>query len=208
VLNPGSHLRLTETRGDVCVSTVSTVRGRHLPAHLLARTHAPSGRGRLRRRPLGGLLTRIVALLAKNTSRSSVLWALCCCVVQHDQAARLTWIQAPSTGGVRACLRRVAGCATPTGSAGHAGATANLKLTFHLDHSAGADQGVAVGTQSFQTYQAPKKASGKARAPGLVARLPTPKSCCAWQASRKRSRTRKAALEPSEDQFRTLPRAA
>jgi hypothetical protein len=33
----------------------------------------------------------------------------------------------------------VAGCATPTGSAGHASATANLKLTFHLDHSAGAD---------------------------------------------------------------------
>jgi hypothetical protein len=31
----------------------------------------------------------------------------------------------------------VAGCATPTGSAGHAGATANLKLTFQLDHSAG-----------------------------------------------------------------------
>src|ERR1700745_3605683 len=30
-------------------------------------------------------------------------------------------------------------CATRTGSAGHAGATANLKLTFHLDHSAGAD---------------------------------------------------------------------
>jgi hypothetical protein len=41
---------------------------------------------------------------------------------------------------VRARIRRVAGCATPTGSAGHAGATANLKLTFHLDHSAGADQ--------------------------------------------------------------------
>jgi ABC-type uncharacterized transport system substrate-binding protein len=40
----------------------------------------------------------------------------------------------------RACIRRVAGCATPTGSAGHAGATANLKLTFQLDHSAGADQ--------------------------------------------------------------------
>jgi transposase InsO family protein len=36
--------------------------------------------------------------------------------------------------------RRVAGCTTPTGSAGHAGATANLKLTFHPDHSAGADQ--------------------------------------------------------------------
>ena len=37
-------------------------------------------------------------------------------------------------------IRRVAGCATPTGSAGHAGATANLKLTFHLYHSEGADQ--------------------------------------------------------------------
>src|SRR5262245_57339307 len=48
-------------------------------------------------------------------------------------------IQATSTRGVYARIRRVAGCATPTGSAGHAGATANLKLTFHLDHSAGAD---------------------------------------------------------------------
>ena len=57
----------------------------------------------------------------------------------YNTAARLTRIQAASTGGVHACIRRVAGCATPTGSAGHAGATANLKLTFHLDHSAGAD---------------------------------------------------------------------
>src|SRR4029077_20151767 len=59
--------------------------------------------------------------------------------LQHDQAPRLTWIQATSAGGVRARLRRVAGCATPSGSAGHAGETANLKLTFHLDHSAGTD---------------------------------------------------------------------
>src|SRR5262245_39916710 len=44
------------------------------------------------------------------------------------------------TRGVRARIRRLAGCATPSGSAGHAGATANLKLPFHLDHSAGADQ--------------------------------------------------------------------
>jgi putative transposase len=35
--------------------------------------------------------------------------------------ARLTWIQATSTRGVRACLRRVAGCATPTGSANPTG---------------------------------------------------------------------------------------
>jgi len=43
-----------------------------------------------------------------------------------------------STRGVRAYIRGVAGCATPTGSAGYAVATANLKLTFDLDHSAGA----------------------------------------------------------------------
>jgi len=60
--------------------------------------------------------------------------------LQFDQAACLARLQATSTRGVPARLRRVAGCATPTGSAGHAGATANLKLTFHLDHSAGADQ--------------------------------------------------------------------
>src|SRR2546423_12858993 len=60
--------------------------------------------------------------------------------LQYDQAACLARLQATSTRGVRARIRRGAGCATPTGSAGHAGATANLKLTFHLDHSAGADQ--------------------------------------------------------------------
>jgi hypothetical protein len=59
--------------------------------------------------------------------------------LQRDQAARIARIQATGTGGICPCLRRVAGCATPTGSAGHAGATANLKLTFHLGHSAGAD---------------------------------------------------------------------
>src|SRR5262249_29204947 len=59
--------------------------------------------------------------------------------LQHDQAPRLNRIQTTSTRGVRARIRRLA-CATPTGFAGHAGATANLKLTFHLDHSAGADQ--------------------------------------------------------------------
>src|SRR5215470_16601711 len=75
-----------------------------------------------------------------SSSRNSVLWAFSSLVVQHDQAPRLNRIQATSTRGIRARIRRAAGCATPTGSAGHAGATANLKLTFHLDHSAGADQ--------------------------------------------------------------------
>src|SRR6266404_6144542 len=74
-----------------------------------------------------------------SSSQNSVPWAFSSLVVQHDQAARLNRIQATSTRGVRARIRRVAGCATPTGSAGHAGATANHKLTFHLDHSAGAD---------------------------------------------------------------------
>src|SRR5436190_11872044 len=75
-----------------------------------------------------------------SSSRNSVLWAFSSLVVQRDQAPRLTWIQTTCAGGVRARLRRVAGCATPSGSAGHAGETANLELTFHLDHSAGADQ--------------------------------------------------------------------
>jgi hypothetical protein len=69
--------------------------------------------------------------------------------VRCRQAARLNRIQATSTRSVRACIRRVAGCATPAGSAGHAGATANLKLTFHLDHSAGADQSNQDGTLPY-----------------------------------------------------------
>src|SRR6266566_8451143 len=77
-----------------------------------------------------------------SSSRNSVLWAFSSLVVQYDQAACLARLQATSTRGVPARLRRVAGCATPTGFAGHAGATANLKLTFHLDHSAGADHPV------------------------------------------------------------------
>ena len=56
--------------------------------------------------------------------------------IRPHESARL---QTTSTGGVRASLRRVAGCATSTGFAGHASATANSQLTFHLDHSMGAD---------------------------------------------------------------------
>src|SRR5262249_23074229 len=56
--------------------------------------------------------------------------------LQHDQAARLAWIQTACTGGVHSGPRRVAGCATSNGFAGHAGATASLKLTFEVDHSA------------------------------------------------------------------------
>src|SRR5262245_14368250 len=59
--------------------------------------------------------------------------------LQHDQAARLARIQTACTGGVHTGLRRVAGCATSTGLAGHAGATASLKLTFEVGHSVGAN---------------------------------------------------------------------
>ena len=49
----------------------------------------------------------------------------------------------PGSGprGVRPRARRMAGCAIPTSSAGHApaGAAANPKLTFQPDHPAGAD---------------------------------------------------------------------
>jgi serralysin len=61
-------------------------------------------------------------------------------VVQHDQAARLARIQTTRTAGVHTDLRRVAGCATSTGFAGHPGAMASLKLTFEVGHSAGANQ--------------------------------------------------------------------
>src|SRR5262249_55459875 len=50
-----------------------------------------------------------------------------------------SWRRHYNTIRPHASPRRVAGCATPTSSAGHAGAKANLKLTFRLDHSVGAD---------------------------------------------------------------------
>src|SRR5438128_5419024 len=68
-----------------------------------------------------------------SSSRNSVLWAFSSLVVQYDQAACLARLQATSTRGVPARLRRVAGCATPTGFAGHASATASLKLIRTAD---------------------------------------------------------------------------
>ena len=61
--------------------------------------------------------------------------------LQHGAPAWLTWLPAARTRGVRACLRRMAGCAHPTGSAGHAtrSETTNPKLTSEPDHSMGAD---------------------------------------------------------------------
>src|SRR5262249_5546811 len=68
--------------------------------------------------------------------------------LQHNQAARIARIQAASTGGICPCLRPVADCATPTGSASTVSETASLELTFHLDHSVGANQCRALFTPS------------------------------------------------------------
>jgi len=42
------------------------------------------------------------------------------------------WIEFSEATGVRACIRRVAACATPTGSAGHASATASRSQIFRV----------------------------------------------------------------------------
>ena len=74
--------------------------------------------------------------------------------MRQCQAARIARIQAASTGGICPCLRRVAGCATPTGSTGHAGATASLKLTLHLAHSVGANHR-RLGSPALETARKP-----------------------------------------------------
>jgi hypothetical protein len=58
-------------------------------------------------------------------------------VVRSMKARFYSQIQAAGTRSVRACLRSVAGCAPSTGSAGHAGATADLELTFNGPLSGG-----------------------------------------------------------------------
>src|SRR5204862_1859847 len=60
--------------------------------------------------------------------------------LQHRAAACLDRLPGSGTGGVRASTRRMAGCAIPTSSAGHApaGAKTDPKLTFDPDHLVGA----------------------------------------------------------------------
>ena len=67
--------------------------------------------------------------------------------LQHDPASWLAGLQATHPGGVCAGLCRMAGCAHPTGSAGHAHASAkaNPQLTFNPDHPMGADHGTRAG---------------------------------------------------------------
>jgi hypothetical protein len=60
--------------------------------------------------------------------------------LQHGASARLTRIQATGSGGLRTRYDRAVGSATPTSFAARAGVEAVNALTFHPDHSVGADQ--------------------------------------------------------------------
>ena len=62
--------------------------------------------------------------------------------LQRGAPARLPRLSAASPGGVRAYLRRLAGCARPISSAGQAThrAKADRALTSNPDHPMGADQ--------------------------------------------------------------------
>src|SRR6185295_6593081 len=62
--------------------------------------------------------------------------------LQYQAPACLAGLPASGSGGVRACLRGLAGYAIPTGSAGQTprSAQTNHALTFKPDHPMGADQ--------------------------------------------------------------------
>src|SRR3954467_4503801 len=72
--------------------------------------------------------------------------------IQFCSAACLSGLPAPSSGGVRAGLRGLAGCAHPTDSAGQAPRTATTdhELTFTPDHPMGADQPVAASEEQLR----------------------------------------------------------
>jgi hypothetical protein len=53
--------------------------------------------------------------------------------LQRREATRIAWLQTAGNGGVRTSLRRAAGCAPTTSSAGHNSETAGARLTFNLD---------------------------------------------------------------------------
>ena len=66
---------------------------------------------------------------------------------KHDYAPCLNRHKPPSPAVFPARISHVAGCVTPTGSAGHAGATANLELTFHPNRSAGGSRPLSGGSR-------------------------------------------------------------
>ena len=87
---------------------------------------------------------------AKSSTRCERLRSELAASLQHDQAACIARLQATNPRGVRACIRRVAGCATSTSFAGHASTEAGLELTLHLDHPMGAHQDHATGQVGYR----------------------------------------------------------
>ena len=99
--------------------------------------------------------------------------------LQRGSPACFAWLSGPGTGGVCASLRRVAGCATPASSAGHASAGAETvpKLTLPPDHPKGADHKALAqmirkpGLDIFQTFNEVglevKRSTGGAQQPWL-----------------------------------------
>jgi hypothetical protein len=83
----------------------------------------------------GGLIIGISMIAGARWARSSGI-ILCLLAASSN----LLWFSEYFDRGLPRLMLVGTGFATPSGSAGHAGETANLKLTFHLDHSAGADQ--------------------------------------------------------------------
>ena len=75
--------------------------------------------------------------------------------LQRYQAPCLARLQRSSAGSLRASVCSMAGCATPTSSAGHvaAGAKTNPNLTFLADHSVGAGQSSRPWTPLEKTVQ-------------------------------------------------------
>src|SRR6202023_3361726 len=75
--------------------------------------------------------------------------------LQYGSPACLDRLSRTGPGGVRPRARRMAGCATPTRSAGHApaGAAASTKLTFEPDHPPGADQSSEIYWRNTETFR-------------------------------------------------------
>ena len=75
--------------------------------------------------------------------------------LQFGPAPCLSGLPTTGSGGVRASLRRLAGCAIPTGSAGQdpRSAKTNPQLTFTSDHPMGADHWCVAGFSSEHTFE-------------------------------------------------------
>src|SRR5438034_1312196 len=68
--------------------------------------------------------------------------------LQHDPTARIASLQTSSTGGRRASPHRVAGFATSTGSAGHAGLGIELRTWLHQTFHSVALPATRTGTRA------------------------------------------------------------